>query len=302
MPKPTKPSAIAAAPAPPIRGVDPRTIFATKSAVWIDYQYNDLWPYMTAVVDYADLSNDYVDAQLTLVTDQASAASVSAGEALDYRNESEVFKNSAEAAAAAAQAGAGLPTVGNVGDSLQIVDESGNVGFRAANIAIIPLITETLNADSAVEFVDIDSYDCISFIVGASLSFSNQGELRLRTSSDNGVSFDSLSGDYYITSLSVNSSTATPQGAGGAVAQLSAGGTGSVGETTDYWVEISSLTNPISRTKTKCTSSTFLNGNVVLLEISAGARSVAETNNALQVYPSSGTMTGTVTLYGVLGL
>ena len=131
MPKPTKPSAIDAAPEPPIRGVDPRTIFATKSAVWIDYQHDDLWPYMTAVVDYADLSNDYVDAQLTLVTDEAVAASDSAAEALGYRNEAEVFRDSAETAAAAAQAGAGLPTVGNDDDVLTLIDSANNtVAFK----------------------------------------------------------------------------------------------------------------------------------------------------------------------------
>jgi len=117
MPKPTKPSAIDAAPEPPIRGVDPRTIFATKSAVWIDYQHDDLWPYMTAVVDYADLSNDYVDAQLTLVTDQAVAASDSAAEALDYRNEAEVFRDETVAAAGS------LPD-GTINDSITTLTDT----------------------------------------------------------------------------------------------------------------------------------------------------------------------------------
>lgn len=155
-----------------------------------------------AQVALAAAQVDLAADEVTLATTQAGNASTSATASATSASQSEGFKDSAETAAAAAGAAAGLPAlVGNAGKFLSVNGDENGVLFDDVPVPTPPgmvlLSTQTVTtAVASVDFTGLtDTYDeYVLRIMG--LKPSADAILYLRTSTDNGATFDAGASDY----------------------------------------------------------------------------------------------------------
>ena len=166
-----------------------------------------------------------------------------------------------------------------------------------ADLGKLELIeTQTASADSSVDFIDLatNSYNVYFLTMNLNSSTSNQHYLRLST--DNGSSFISSGYQYAFNrgttagSFFDSKSTSSTQINTGILS----------GTTTNRGNAYIYFYNLLDSSKYSfCTFHSFSSGGDTRFTFGSGVLPTSATHNALQILPSAGTTSGTVSLYGI---
>lgn len=193
-------------------------------------------------------------------------------------------------------AGAGVTITPNDGaNTITISASNGNPG-------LVPIAEQTVSGAASVSLTGIDgTYD--AYRITGVLKFSAAGQLRMRTSTNAGVSFDSGSSDYrYANKFTSNAPTSADGGSASGTAFIPITTTVAVGNasTDSVSFEIMLFKPADSALYTQMTWHTICNnGGSCYLTVGSGMRAAAADVDAIQFYPDSGTITGAVRVHGV---
>jgi hypothetical protein len=207
--------------------------------------------------------------------------------------------------------GAGAPTFrpytlpaadGSANQVLQ-TDGAGALSFATPSSGAMTLITTTTASSSAtVDFTGLTStYKNYVVIVTNAVPATNNAALYLRTSTNNGSSFDTGASDYYSTGTNFGNTTwnylAVPDSQGYMNAS------GMVNNTTQGGTSFTlTLVNPSGATRTQWYLTGFENGNFEVGAFTRGGYRLATTGavNAIRFFYNSGNIaSGTFKLYGI---
>jgi len=196
-----------------------------------------------------------------------------------------------------------------VGTSGQLLQSNGSSAPSWATVASSPMVlitTTTASAASQVAFTDLSSTYVKYIIELTNVSSSvNNTNLYIRTSTNNGSSYDSGASNYvWISSLADQGTSGTFSGQVSTVATEIRVGVSISNVVNDGGINIQfNLINPSAATRTVM----YWDGGYVnagpnyVRVLGTGVRnSTAGVVNAVQLLPGSGTFTGIFKLYGVL--
>lgn len=168
--------------------------------------------------------------------------------------------------------------------------------FAVAPTSMIELIeTRTISAAATIDFTNLSNTYWYYIIVAPTLTVSALGDLWLRTSTDNGVSFAATAGNYAYNS-NVITTTQTISRTTAAQAVI-----GNMSVATNTGSLTLTLLNMATATGFPQYVSQLLDVNATTFNRTEamGIRAAAGAVNAVRLLPASGTFTGTFKLYGV---
>lgn len=152
------------------------------------------------------------------------------------------------------------------------------------------------SAASAVDFTNLGAYRRLRLVGKASPSVGSNS-LFLRTSTNNGSSYDAGASDYAIQRLTVASSSATPAFGVGSAFDISQASANDANAVNSFDIILESFNEATAMTFNSrfvgVSSSAFYSA------FNTGGRNSVAARNALRLLPGSGTITGSVTLQGV---
>ena len=158
----------------------------------------------------------------------------------------------------------------------------------------------SLSTASTVEFTDLSTAYSMYKIVLTNIDKSSDGELELRTSTDNGSNYDAGASDYAWARTGITDSGAFGPSADSSDLWITlfdqSGGSGTdenmSGVVYLYRPQDTKYTRIVGRFQGTDTGGDIFNKSVV------GARLTAADVDAIQILPSSGTITGEIRVYG----
>jgi hypothetical protein len=205
-------------------------------------------------------------------------------------------------------AGSSAPAFSAAGSAGQLLQSNGASAPSWATVASSPMVlitTTTASAASQVAFTGLSS-TYVKYIIELTnvSSSNNNANLYIRTSTNNGSSYDSSASDYVWLAGLADQGTATMGIANSTVATEIRVGVSISNVVNDGGINIQfNLINPSAATRTVM----YWDGGYVnagpnyVRVLGTGVRnSTSGAVNAVQLLPGSGTFTGTFKLYGVL--
>lgn len=197
-----------------------------------------------------------------------------------------------------------------IGSNGQVLTSNGTIPTWAAassSGSLVLLNTTTASSSSSVSWgntIITSTYNVYSIRYWNCVT---TDYIALRVSTDNGSTWKSASGDYGTTYAGTNGSYINSATSGSSTQQIKFGGNDpAITGTTPTAGEVSIYTPTSASNRTLITYSTLIaanNGDVSQQLVGhvrgGGVRWVAEADNAIEIIPLSGTISGTFSIYGV---
>ena len=184
-------------------------------------------------------------------------------------------------------------TSGNVLTSNGSAWTSAAAGGGATAIITRTAFTASSGVDLSLDNATYDSYKIITYMTASGTT-----DLFIRTSSDGGSSFDDGGSDYVLTGVTSLSNATTQTGVNTTGADhlpsMFSGG----GSTGTPMMSIIEIVNPDAATRTQLFSRAATSGGITTRCEYMGQRESIADVDAVRLYPSTGNMTGIVTLIG----
>lgn len=158
-------------------------------------------------------------------------------------------------------------------------------------------LVEVSSAVSSIAFTGLTGYASYFFLLAHLVPSANNADLRIRTSTNNGSSYDSTNGNYQSQVIQASSTTAATERRSAGYIDLFLK---SSDASSDGWFGNIHLYNPAAAKYGTMTGVVAGMATAVVLDLFAGRRSAAADVDAVQFYPSSGNFaSGYIAAYGL---
>jgi len=187
--------------------------------------------------------------------------------------------------------------------NIDALDATTQATISASGADYVLIATTTISTDATVEFTNLSSTYRAYVVVFSNVVPVSSGTFNMRTSTDNGSTFDSSTNDYHYTNISLGAASSTITGTVSAVAttiQLTGAGTFHNAPSTGLSGTLT-IYRPSDIAHTDITYELQYRVSGGDEHCSGGAtRQAAEDVDAIQFYTSAGNLsTGEITLYGI---